>query len=77
MKHPVNSANVHQQTTYQLLVQSEEKERNCFETLAYFLLIIATAASIWQFSHQPVTFTGIGMAASREAAHLQSAALES
>ncbi|HEY8670730.1 MAG TPA: hypothetical protein VIL63_07820 [Terriglobales bacterium] len=62
MKH---SENTRRPSTYQLLVQSEEKERNYFESLAYLLLIAATAASIWQFGHQLVTFTSIGVAASQ------------
>jgi hypothetical protein len=53
--------------TYELLVQSEEKKRNFFESVAYLLLIVATSASIWQFSHQPVTFPSIGLAVSKTA----------
>lgn len=71
MKHPLNLKNTHRPSTYQLLVQSEEKERSYFEDLAYLLLIAATAVSIWQFSHQLVTFTGIGVAASQEVATLR------
>lgn len=48
-------------STYQLLVESEEKERNVFESLLYLLLILAMSVAMWQFSHQPVTFTGLGM----------------
>ena len=77
MKHPVNPENPHRQSTYQLLIQSEEKERSYFESLAYLLLMAATAASIWQFSHQPVTFTSIGVAASQEVAELRSTGVRS
>jgi hypothetical protein len=71
MKNSVNPENIRHQSTYQLLVQSEEKERSYLETLAYLLLIVTTSVSIWQFSHQPVTFTGIGVAASQKVAALQ------
>ena len=72
-----NPKNIDRQSTYQLLVQSEEKERNYFESLAYLLLIVATAVSIWQFSRQPVTFTSIGEAASQKVVALQSPAVRS
>lgn len=76
MKTLINPHATHRQSTYQLLVQSEEKKRSGFEALAYFLLIAATSASIWQFSHQVVTFTGIGAAAAaQQVAALQSPAV--
>lgn len=43
------------QSTYSLLVRSEEKELNLSETAVYMLLIVSTAFSIWQFAHQPFT----------------------
>ncbi|HEY2801030.1 MAG TPA: hypothetical protein VGI85_10565 [Chthoniobacterales bacterium] len=49
-------------STYQLLIESEEKGRNVFESLAYLLLIAALSVAMWQFSHQPVTFTGFSTA---------------
>ena len=56
-----NQANqTHQESTYQLLVESEEKERGVMEDLVYLLLIIATSVAIWQFGHQPVTFADLG-----------------
>ena len=58
-----NSTNHH--STYQLLVESEEKERNVFEDLLYLLLMVAMSVAMWQFSHQPVTFTGLGLATRR------------
>lgn len=58
----------HPHSTYQLLIESEERERTAFESIAYFLLIAATAAAIWQFSHQPATFTDLGLAASENVA---------
>ena len=41
------------ESTYALLVRSEEKERSLFETIAYSLLILSAVAAIWQFVHQP------------------------
>jgi len=56
-----NQANqTHQESTYQLLVESEDKERGALEDLVYFLLVVATALTIWQFGHQPVTFADLG-----------------
>ena len=52
----------HHPSTYQLLVESEEAERNVIETFAYLLLIVAMSAAMWQFSHQPVTFTDMAVA---------------
>ncbi len=56
-----NQANqTHEESTYQLLVESEDKERGVLEDLVYFLLVVATAVTIWQFGHQPVTFADLG-----------------
>ncbi len=55
-------------STYQLLVESEEKQRNAFESVAYLLLIVAMSAALWQFSNEPVAFTGLGLAASKTVA---------
>ena len=60
MTTPSQTQHSHHQTTYQLLVESEEKERGAIEDIVYLLLVVATSVSIWQFSHQPVNFAGIG-----------------
>jgi hypothetical protein len=52
---------VHHETTYQMLVESEEKEHGIVEDIVYLLLVIATSAAIWQLSHQPVTFAEMGV----------------
>ena len=41
-------------STYSLLVQSEEKERNLFETFVYGLIVLSAVVAIWQVAHQPV-----------------------
>jgi hypothetical protein len=44
------------ESTYALLVRSEEKKRNVLEILVYFLFILSAVFSIWQFAHQTVAF---------------------
>jgi hypothetical protein len=48
------SPNQVQESTYALLVRSEEKERSLFEAVAYGLTILSAVAAIWQFAAQPV-----------------------
>jgi hypothetical protein len=43
-----------QQSTYALLVRSEEKVRGLFETIAYGLFILSAVAAIGQFVLQTV-----------------------
>ena len=52
------SINEVRESTYALLVRSEEKERSLFETIAYGLFILSTIAAIWQFAQQPVNIPG-------------------
>ena len=40
-------------STYGLLVQSEEKNRNILEIALYALVAVSALASIWQFADQP------------------------
>ena len=60
MTKPIPASPLHEESTYQMLVESEEKERGLVETFVYLLLVIATVASIWQFGREPVTFAEIG-----------------
>jgi len=41
------------QSTYGLLVQSEEKGRSIMETVVYALVGLSAIVSIWQFAEQP------------------------
>jgi hypothetical protein len=50
--------NNHQESTYALLVRSEEKSRGVLETLAYGTIILSVVVSIWQFAHHPVRIPG-------------------
>lgn len=68
MENLTKSQTEHQHSTYQLLVESEEKERNAFESVVYLLLIAAMGAAMWQFSHQPATFTNLGLTGSENVA---------
>ena len=42
------------ESTYALLVRSEEKERSVFEDVAYLIFILSALFSIWQMVQQPV-----------------------
>lgn len=42
-----------EESTYALLVRSEEKKRTLFETIIYGLLILSAIAAILQFAGQP------------------------
>ena len=42
------------ESTYALLVRSEEKERSMFEGAAYLVFILSAVFSIWQMAQQPV-----------------------
>ena len=42
------------ESTYALLVRSEEKSRSLLETIAYSLVVLSAVFSIWQVAHQPV-----------------------
>lgn len=43
------------ESTYAMLLRSDEKERSVSETAVYLLLIVAMAFSVWQAAHQRVT----------------------
>jgi hypothetical protein len=42
------------ESTYGLLVRSEEKGRGLFETIVYAVFILSVVWSIWQFAQTPV-----------------------
>jgi hypothetical protein len=45
-----------EESTYSLLVRSEEKKRALFETLVYAMVILSAVVAILQFADQPVLF---------------------
>jgi hypothetical protein len=51
----------HEESTYALLVRSEEKSRGVLETVLYAFFILSAIASIWQFAQQPVQVSAPGL----------------
>ncbi len=45
-----------EESTYALLVHSENKKRALLETIVYGLVILSALAAILQFADQPVSF---------------------
>jgi len=43
-----------QNSTYSMLVRSQEADRSLFETVAYGLTVLSAVVAIWQFAAQPV-----------------------
>ena len=46
--------NHHEESTYALLVRSEEKSRTFFETVAYIIFVLSALLSILQLANHPV-----------------------
>jgi hypothetical protein len=42
------------ESTYALLVRSEERERGMFEGVAYLIFILSAIFSIWHLAQQPI-----------------------
>lgn len=53
MKHTTLSAEGFE-STYALLVRSEEKERNVFEGAVYLAIVLSAVFSIWHVARQPI-----------------------
>ena len=53
--------NHHEESTYALLVRSEEKSRTCFETVAYVIFVLSAALSILQLANHPVKVPASGL----------------
>ena len=51
----------HEESTYALIVRSEEKGRGVLETVLYALFILSAIFSIWQFAQQPVNVHAAGL----------------
>ena len=56
-------------STYRLLVQSEERNKNVMEIAVYALVALSCLISIWQFAEQPnaLPLDRIGTAAAGQA----------
>ena len=53
MKSQTNSAQGFE-STYALIVRSEEKERSLFEGAVYFAVVLSALFTLWQVATQPV-----------------------
>lgn len=53
MKNETHSAEGFE-STYALIVRSEEKDRSIFEGAVYFAVVLSALFSIWQVAKQPV-----------------------
>jgi hypothetical protein len=49
------------ESTYALLIRSQEKSRNVIEMAIYPILILGTVIAIWQFAQQPVNIPPAGL----------------
>jgi hypothetical protein len=49
------------ESTYALIVRSEEKDRGFSEGVAYVVFMMSAIFSIWQAAHQPVTVPAEGI----------------
>ena len=49
------------ESTYALLVRSEEKGRGALEILVYAVFILSVVFSIWQFAQTPVKLSAPGL----------------
>ena len=50
----------HKESTYALLIRSEEKSRNVIEMAICPILILGAVIAIWQFAQQPVNIPPAG-----------------
>ena len=57
--------NNQQESTYALLVRSEEKSRGVLETILYALFIFSALILLWQFAQQPVKVSAAGLQLTR------------
>ena len=53
--------NNHQESTYALLVRSEENSRGIFESIAYMLVVLSAVFAISQFARHPVKIPAGGI----------------
>ena len=60
MNERTNTTDPQHESTYALLIRSEEKRRNAFEVAIYPLLILGPLIAIWQFAQQPVNIPASG-----------------
>ena len=49
------------ESTYALLVRSEEKGRGVLEAVLYFAFILSAVLLIWEFAQSPVSIEAVGL----------------
>ena len=70
MKEKINTTDqpdYQHESTYALLIRSEEKSRNVFEMVIYTLLILGSLIAIWQFAQRPINIPAAGLKGARGA----------
>ncbi len=60
MNAQTNTTDQREESTYALLIRSEEKSRNALEVAIYPLLILGPLIAIWQFARQPINIPPAG-----------------
>ncbi len=58
---PTLLMNNHQESTYALLVRSEERGRSVLETIAYVAFILSVVLAVWEFAQHPVQIPASGI----------------
>ncbi len=54
----------HEESTYALIIRSEERNRSLLEVVLYAFFILSAIVSFWQFAHQPVSIPAAGLSPS-------------
>jgi hypothetical protein len=60
-----DQSEIQHESTYALLIRSEEKSRSAFEMVTYPLLLLGPLIAIWQFAQQPVNIPAAGLKGGR------------
>src|SRR5580765_1654387 len=61
MKEQTGTKDQHKESTYALLIRSEEKSRNVIEMAICPILLLGAVIAIWQFAQQPVNIPPAGL----------------
>jgi len=56
-----NRMNQEFESTYALIVRSEEKSRTVLETVLYAIFVLSVIVGIWQFAQTPVKVSAPGL----------------
>jgi hypothetical protein len=56
-----NRMNQEFESTYALIVRSEEKSRTVLETVLYAIFVLSVIVGIWQFAQTPVKISAPGL----------------